>query len=92
MTIRVTEMAKDPGNPQARLARASRMFSCLVAGDRVEVRSSDYEEKDLARLAPEILKAIVNKKRLLLGTPYQFPIYSIDRRTRNSEIDMVSRN
>ena len=65
MTIRVTEMAKDPGNPQARLAGTSRMLLCLVAGDRLEVKSSDYQEKDLAKLAPEILKAIQNKKRLL---------------------------
>ena len=90
MTIRVTEMVKDPGNPQARLARTSRALSCLVAGDRLEIQSSDYEEKDLAKLAPEILTAIQNKKRLLkLGTPYQFPNFS---RPNKTEIDMVSRN
>ena len=65
MTIRVTEMAKDPGNPRARLAKTSRMLTCLVAEDRLEVQSSDYEEKDLAELVPEILTAIQNKKRLL---------------------------
>jgi len=65
MTIRVTEMAKDPGNPRARLAGRSRSLSCLVAGDRLEVLSSDYDEKEIAKLAPEILTAIQNKKRLL---------------------------
>jgi hypothetical protein len=65
MTIRVTEMAKDPGNPRARLAKTSRVLTCLVAEDRLEVQSSDYEEKDLAALVPEILTAIQNKKRLL---------------------------
>jgi hypothetical protein len=65
MTIRVTEMAKDPGNPRARLAKTSRALTCLVAEDRLEVQSSDYEEKDLAELVPEILTAIQNKKRLL---------------------------
>jgi hypothetical protein len=65
MTIRVTEMVKDPGNPQARLAKTSRVLFCLVAGDRLEIQSSDYEEKDLAELVPEILTAIQNKKRLL---------------------------
>jgi hypothetical protein len=65
MTIRVTEMAKDPGNPRARLAKTSRMLTCLVAEDRLEVQSSDYEEKELAELVPEILTAIQNKKRLL---------------------------
>jgi hypothetical protein len=65
MTIRVTEMVKDPGNVRARLARNSRMLVCLLAGDRLEIRSSDYEENDLDKLAPEILTAIQNKKRLL---------------------------
>jgi len=65
MTIRVTEMAKDPGNPQVRLAKTSRALTCLVAEDRLEVQSSDYGEKDLAELVPEILTAIQNKKRLL---------------------------
>ena len=65
MTIRVTEMAKDPGNPRARLAKTSRALTCLVAEDRLEVQSSDYQEKDLAELVPEILTAIQNKKRLL---------------------------
>jgi len=65
MTIRVTEMAKDPGNPQARLAKTSRALTCLVAEDRLEVQSSDYGEKELDELVPEILTAIQNKKRLL---------------------------
>lgn len=77
MTIRVTEMAKDPGNPRARLAKTSRVLTCLVAEDRLEVQSSDYQEKDLAELVPEILTAIQNKKKLLkLGTAYQFPNFS----------------
>ena len=65
MTVRVTEMVKDPGNPLARLAKNSRMLVCSVAGDRLEVQSSDYQENDLAKLAPEILMAVRNKKRLL---------------------------
>lgn len=65
MSIRVTEMMKDPGNRQARLAGKSRMLSCVIAGSRLEVLSSDYEENDLDKLAPEILTAIRNKKRLL---------------------------
>lgn len=71
MTLRVTEMAVDPGNPRARLARASKLVVCLFAGDRLEIKSSDYEDKELSRLAPEILTAIRNKKRLLKsGTPH----------------------
>jgi len=93
MTIRVTEMVKDPGNPLARLAGTSRILSCSVADKGLKVLSSDYEEKDLAKLAPEILKAILNKKRLLkLGTPYQFPNFSFLSRLNNTEIDILSPN
>jgi len=93
MTIRVTEMVKDPGNPRARLAKTSKALTCLVAADRLEVQSSDYGEKDLAELVPEILTAIQNKKKLLnLGTAYQFPNFPFFDQLNKSEIDMVSRN
>ena len=93
MTIRVTEMVKDPGNPRARLAKTSKALTCLVAADRLEVQSSDYGEKDLAKLVPEILTAIQNKKKLLnLGTAYQFPNFPFFDQLNKSEIDMVSRN
>ena len=69
MTFRVTEMVKDPGNPQARLAATSRMLSCLVARGVVDIQNSDYEEKDLDKLALEMLTAIQNKKRLLKLNP-----------------------
>jgi hypothetical protein len=93
MTIRVTEMVKDPGNPRARLAKTSKALTCLVAADRLEVQSSDYGEKDLAELVPEILTAIQNKKKLLnLGTAYQFPNFSFLYRLNKWEFDMVSRN
>jgi hypothetical protein len=65
MTVRVTEMVKDPANPQVRLAASSRMLSCFVAGSRVEIQSSDYKDKDLDKLAPEMLTAIQSKKKLL---------------------------
>jgi len=79
MTVRVTEMVKDPGNIRARLARNSRMLVCLIAGDRLEIQVSAYDENELEELAPEILTAIQNKKRLLkLGTAYQFPYYAIN--------------
>lgn len=65
MTVRVTEMEQDPGNPQASLAASSRMLSCFIGGGRVEIQSSDYKDKDLDKLAPEMLTAIQSKKRLL---------------------------
>jgi len=71
MTIRVTRMKKDRRNPQARLAETTRGLVCIIGGDELEIQSSDYEEKEIAELVPEILTAIRNKKRLLkLGTVY----------------------
>ena len=70
MTIRVTEMTKDPGNPRASLAGRSRLITCRITGTHLEVLSSDYPEKDLAELAPQILTAIRNKKKLLELNPY----------------------
>jgi hypothetical protein len=69
MMVRVTEMTKDPGNPRARLAGKSRLLSCRISGGRLEVLSSDYREKELAELAPQILTAIRNKKKLLELSP-----------------------
>jgi hypothetical protein len=65
MTIRVTQLKRDRRNPQARLAGATKELTCLVGEEGVELQSSDYTEKELADLAPEILTAILNKKRLL---------------------------
>jgi len=51
------------------LAGTTKDLICLVGGDEVEIQSSDYEEKEIAELVPEILTAVRNKKRLLkLGT------------------------
>jgi len=65
MTIQVTEMARDQRNSRTSLAKTTKAVVCLVAEDRVEIKSSDYEKSDLDKLAPEILTAVRNKKRLL---------------------------
>jgi hypothetical protein len=74
MTIRVTRMHKDRHNPRARLAGTTKELTCLVGEDGVEIQNSDYQEKEIAELVPEILTAIRNKKRLLKsGTADQIP-------------------
>jgi hypothetical protein len=78
MTIQVTEMVKDPGNSRTSLARTSRNVVCLVSEKGVEIRSSDYEKKDLDKLAPEILTAVRNKKRLLkMRTPDLYGFFPV---------------
>lgn len=65
MTIRVTEMAREPAGSRTSVAKESRALVCLVSGEKVEIQSSDYEKDDLERLVPDILTAVRNKKRLL---------------------------
>ena len=69
MTIRVTEMAREPAGSRTSVAKSSKALVCLVGGGRVEIQSSDYDKPALERLVPDILTAVRNKKRLLkLGT------------------------
>ncbi|MBN2408272.1 MAG: hypothetical protein JXE07_00925 [Candidatus Aminicenantes bacterium] len=76
MIIRVTSMKKDRRNPQARLAGKTKELICLIGGEGVEIRSSDDPEEEIARLAPDILTAVRNKKRLLkLMTEYRVPFF-----------------
>jgi hypothetical protein len=70
MTIRVTEMTNVSGSPRASLAGRSRLISCRITGDRLELLNSDYPDKELAELVPQILTAIRNKKKLLELNPY----------------------
>jgi len=65
MTVRVTEMAREPAGSRTSVAKTSKALVCLVAGDRVKILSSDYENELLERLVPDILTAVRNKKRLL---------------------------
>jgi hypothetical protein len=69
MTIRVTQMKKDRRNPQTRLAGTTRSLVCIIGEDELEIQSSDYEEKEIAKLVPEILTSVRNKKRLLRLSP-----------------------
>jgi len=65
MTIRVTEMAREPAGSRTSVAKSSKALVCLVGGGRVEIQSSDYDKPALERLVPDILTAVRNKKRLL---------------------------
>ena len=91
MTIRVTEMAREPADSRTSVAKETRDLVCLVTGNRVEIQSSAYEKDALDSLVPEILTAIRNKKRLLkVGTVYPFPICSSGKIPRISEKEMLS--
>jgi len=65
MKIQVTEMEIVSDKPRVQTARATRLIVCSISGDILTVERSEFSEDKLAGLAPEILKAIQAKKRLL---------------------------
>jgi hypothetical protein len=65
MKIQVTEMKTRPDNPRVQLAGAVRTVVCAIAGVDVTILRSDYSARELAELAPDILRAVREKKKLL---------------------------
>jgi hypothetical protein len=65
MRIQVTEMEPSQANPQVKYAKGVKNIFCQVTGDRVFIQSSDYKDRELGRLIPEILRAVQDKKKLL---------------------------
>lgn len=50
---------------EVKYARDVKNILCLIIGNDVNVQTSDYNERKLEKLFPEILGAIQNKKKLL---------------------------
>jgi hypothetical protein len=69
MRIQVTDMEPSQVNPQVKYAKTVNNIFCQVTGNRVFIQSSDYKERELARLIPEILRAVQDKKKLLKLSP-----------------------
>lgn len=65
MMIQVTYLERTRENPRIKIAKETKNLKCLIAGRRLSVVSSDYEEQGLRRLAAELLQSIRDKKRLL---------------------------
>ncbi len=65
MRIQVTYMERTKEDRTIKYAKEVKNISCLVAADRIKIQSSDYNEKEMGKLAPDILQAIQNKKKLL---------------------------
>ena len=67
MKLRVTTLVRSPSDPRIKKAAGSKACTCRVDGEGIAVVSSDLEDRDLARTASELLKAIADKKRLIKG-------------------------
>ena len=66
MRIQVTEMKTRPDNPRVQLAGKARTISCSISADgRLALIRSDYSGEEIARLTPDILRAVREKKKLL---------------------------
>lgn len=65
MKVQVTYLEPTKENPQVKYAKGVKNLACLVAGNNVSIQGSDYNERELEKLAPEILRAIQDKKKLL---------------------------
>ena len=65
MKIQVTTMVPSEGNPRIKIAKSTKTIICFAERGEISLFSSDYEEKELAKTAAEILQAVVSKKRLL---------------------------
>jgi hypothetical protein len=65
MRLQVTTMEPSRNDPQVKYARAVKNIACVVEGDNVSIGRSDYSERELDRLAADILRAVLDKKKLL---------------------------
>ncbi|MEW5899876.1 MAG: hypothetical protein AB1715_00255 [Acidobacteriota bacterium] len=65
MTIQVTEMERIPDNPRVARAKKTRSVRYLMSGAEAEADRSEFSRDELQKLTPEVLRAILNKKRLL---------------------------
>lgn len=65
MKIQVTALERAKEDRNIKYAKGVKNISCRIAADKLEIQSSDYVDRELAKLAPDILQAIQNKKRLL---------------------------
>jgi hypothetical protein len=65
MAIQVTWLERSKADPRVKNARETKTLTCRVRPDGVRVLNSDFPPDRLERLAKDILKAVIAKKRLM---------------------------
>jgi len=65
MRIQVTYLERSKDNPNIKYAKNVKNILCSVVRNKIKIQSSDYDEKEVEKLVPGILRAIQDKKRLL---------------------------
>jgi hypothetical protein len=66
MILQVTQLERSRGDPKVKYARGTRRVLCFLENGKLEVRRSDYGDTELEELADDILRAVLDKKRLLM--------------------------
>jgi hypothetical protein len=64
MTLQVTPLIPSPENPRVKFGREVKVVVCRLAAGRVRLERSDYSEKELSALLPEMLRVIRDRKKL----------------------------
>jgi len=65
LRVQIVIMERRRGLPVIRIARETRSFLCVLENDAWEVRSFSFTAAEIDGLAPGLLKAVRDKKRLL---------------------------
>ena len=65
MTVQVTYFSEDPSRRFVRYAKETKLVQCCIKEDDLEIDKSDYTEKEMEKLFPDILTGIRNKKEIL---------------------------
>jgi hypothetical protein len=65
MTLQVTRLDPSAENPRVKYGKDVRLVVCWMDQETVEVVRSDYEDRDLAPLLPEMLRCIRERKLLV---------------------------
>jgi hypothetical protein len=65
MKIQITEMETVNTMPHVQTAKSARTIVCVIKSAQLAVQRSAYKPAELRKLAPKILRAIQEKKKLL---------------------------
>lgn len=65
MTLQVTRLVPESGNPRIKKGRDSKLVVCVTNGGRLDLVKSDYSEKELSSFLPDLLRAIRDRKKLV---------------------------
>jgi hypothetical protein len=67
MKIQVTYLERSLKDPRVKTSKATKTMTCAVGPTGLRLIDSEYEDREILRLASDILQAVKDKKRLIRG-------------------------